>query len=171
MCFLFVLAGLSIYLLRCYINNQPDTHHITIKRNKKQNANYFSNETFDENSTEYFNILIKVLILSTYNSEKFNSVTSEDFPFRRLEEDIGFVFTEDIFKSMLRNDLIKETELPKLLAFKEATLKISEDEWFLEKVDLDSDKRWIKINEVADELLTEMNIDTKNYNFESGNSE
>lgn len=171
MYFLFVLAGLSIYLLRGYINSQPQTYYITRKKKQEKIPNHFSDETFDENSTDYFNILIKVLILSTYNTEKFNAVTSEDFPFRRLEEDMEFVFTEGIFKSMLRNGLIKETAVPKLLRLKEAASTISEEEWFLEKVDLNSDKRWIKINKIANELLTEMNIETRSCDLGSGNYE
>lgn len=169
MYFLFILAGLSVYLLRRYINSQPQTYYIRRKKAQEKTQNCFSDETFDENSADYFNILINVLVLSTCNTEKFNTVTSEDFPFRRLEEDMEFVFTEEIFKSMLRNGLIKETAVPKLLQLKTAVSTISEDEWFLEKVDLDSDKRWIKINLIAGELLTEMNIETKSSDPGSGN--
>lgn len=167
MYFLFVLAGLMIYLLRCYIHyqaDQPRTYFISKK--KEQKVNHFTEQTFDENCTDYFNLLIKVLTLCTYNNEKFKSVTLEDFPFRRLEEDIEFIFTEEIFKSMLRNHLINETIVPKLLKLKEITSKITADEWFFEKVDLDLDTRWKEINRIAEELLTDLKIEQRTNNIE-----
>ncbi len=161
MYFLIVAVSLLIYLLRCYLYNQADqprTYYITRKQEQKEN--HFTEKTFDENYTDYFDILIKVLILCSYNAEKFSASTiSEDFPFRRLEEDIEFIFTEEIFRSMFRNGVINETVRPKLLQFKEITSKITGDEWFFEKVDLNMDKRWKEINKMAEELLTDMKVD------------
>lgn len=160
MYFLLLLTGLLFYILRNYIYyhaDQPRTY--TISRKKEQKINYFTEHTFDENSNEYYDILVKVLVLCTYDAEKFRTNVSEDFPFRRLEEDIEFVFTEEIFKTILRNKLIGAATVPRLLQFKEAVSKITEDEWFFEKVDLNLDERWKEIGKIAKNLLNDMKIE------------
>lgn len=67
---------------------------------------------------------------------------------------------------MLRNHLINETIVPKLLKLKETTSKITADECFFEKVDLDLDTRWKEINRIAEELLTDLKIEQRTNNIE-----
>ncbi|MDR2238033.1 MAG: hypothetical protein LBE92_18070 [Chryseobacterium sp.] len=68
-------------------------------------------------------------------------------------------------ESLFRNQLVERSLSPKLLYFKEVTSRISYSEWLFDSVDVDHDERWKTINRTAEELLTEMNVKERGYDF------
>ncbi len=75
-----------------------------------------------------------------------------------------FSYSEEI-ESLFRNKFISESLRQKIADFKKVTDEVDEEEWYFESLDLSHDERWKKINVAAEDLLTEMNIKERDFDF------
>ncbi len=135
---------------------------------KINQAEYIYEKWLDRYQYGYFDDLVKCLVLCTFDSCQFRSVPHEYSSLRGLRDDLESVFNPGSFEKFLKDNAIEEQLESGLRNFYQLTGEIPENEWLFETVDTDNDIRWRRINKIAEETLTCMNITARNYDFESG---
>lgn len=119
---------------------------------------------YDQYCQEHYDLLIRCLIFCTFNTEKFKQF-EENICLREIGDNLISLFDENKMESLFRNQMVERSLQPKLLQFKNVTSRITESEWLFESVDVARDERWSAINSSAEELLTEMNIKERGFDF------
>lgn len=165
MAFLYLFV-IFVFLLKKYLDKQSEPS--TVQSDFFQEKEIKNEENYDQYRYAYLDEVIKCLILCTYDSGKFNTLFYVDSPFRGLEEDLNDLFESTRFEAFLQDHLTEPCIEDGLLHLRSLIHDISGDEWLFETVDTDNDIRWRRINKVAEETLTCMNITARNYDFESG---
>lgn len=170
MIILYLLILFPIFLKK-YLDYQDSQrnkiHHLPLEPDHSHEySKHDRNLYYDQNSQDYFDLVVRCLIFCTYDDKKFNSV-ADCLSLTDLGEDLRiFSYSEEI-ESLFRNKFINESLILKISDFKNVTDKVSEEEWFFESLDLSHDERWKKINAAAEDLLTEMNIKERDFDFDS----
>ena len=119
---------------------------------------------YDQKSQDYFNRFIRCLIFCTYDDKKFNSV-ADCLSLTDIGDDLRMFSDREEIESLFRNNFISEPLRPKIADFKKITDEVDEEEWYFESIDLSNDERWKKINTAAEDVLTEMNIKERDFDF------
>lgn len=155
---------LFIFLLKKYLDRQSESS--AVQGHFLQEEKISVKEYYNQHCKDYFELLIKTLIFCTYNADKFHSVPYEIACIRGLKEDFDDIFEEKQFECLFRNQLIEENLRPKLLALKQTVSLIPDDDWFFEDIDLDNNVHWKEISKIAEELLTDLKIEQRTYDFD-----
>lgn len=161
----FSLLVVFVYFLKKYLDHQDNVRRSAQHYIPREGAvEYGSEAYYDQYSHEHYDLLVKCLIFCTYTSEQFKPI-EENLYFGDIGDDLKSLFHEERMESLFRNQLVERSLSPKLLYFKEVTSRISYSEWLFDSVDVDHDERWKTINRTAEELLTEMNVKERGYDF------
>ncbi|MCW1961796.1 hypothetical protein [Chryseobacterium viscerum] len=168
MIILYLLILFPIFLKKYldYQDSQRNTvHHLPLEPNHSpDSSNHDRNLYYDQKSQDYFDRVVRCLIFCTYDDKKFNSV-ADCLSLIDIGDDLCiFSYSEEI-ESLFRNKFINESLRQKISDFKKVTDVVAEEEWFFELLDLSLDERWKKINVAAEDLLTEMNIKERDFDF------
>ncbi|MFS4472645.1 hypothetical protein [Chryseobacterium sp. T20] len=140
-------------------------HHLPLEPDHRpEYSTHDRNLYYDQKSQDYFDLVVRGLIFCTYDDKKFNSV-ADCLSLTDIGEDLRiFSYSEEI-ESLFRNKFINESLRQKISDFKKVTDEVTEEEWVFESLDLSHDERWKKINVAAEDLLTEMNIEERDFDF------
>ena len=144
-------------------------------QNKKTspNNNSFLNldkveDDYEINYQERYEGIVKVLIICTYDSHKFDFIEyKRNYSFRALSEDISFEFDSKIFKILVHHKILTVNVRSMIEELKLKLDMISDEEWFFTSIDFDNDKRWTEINSLADSILNSLNISSRTFDFEN----
>lgn len=109
-------------------------------------------------------LFVRCLIFCTYDDKKFNYV-ADCLSLTDIGSDLRIFSDREEIESLFRNKFISESLRLKIADFKKVTDEVDEEEWFFESLDLSNDERWKKINIAAEDLLTEMNIKERDFDF------
>lgn len=109
-------------------------------------------------------LFVRCLIFCTYDDKKFNYV-ADCLSLTDIGSDLRIFSDREEIESLFRNKFISESLRLKIEDFKKVTDEVDEEEWFFESLDLSNDERWKKINIAAEDLLTEMNIKERDFDF------
>lgn len=119
---------------------------------------------YDQKSQDYFDLVVRCLIFCTFDDKKFNSV-EDCLSLTDIGSDLRIFSDREEIESLFRNKFISESLRLKIADFKKVTDEVEEEEWYFESLNLKDDERWKKINVAAEELLTEMNIKERDFDF------
>lgn len=135
---------------------EPDHSH--------EYSHHDRNLYYDQKSQDYFDLVVRCLIFCTYDDKKFNYV-ADCLSLTDIGSDLRIFSDREEIESLFRNKFISESLRLKIEDFKKVTDEVDEEEWFFESLDLSNDERWKKINIAAEDLLTEMNIKERDFDF------
>ncbi|GEJ44206.1 hypothetical protein [Chryseobacterium sp. ON_d1] len=135
---------------------EPDHSH--------EYSHHDRNLYYDQKSQDYFDLVVRCLIFCTYDDKKFNYV-ADCLSLTDIGSDLCIFSDREEIESLFRNKFISESLRLKIEDFKKVTDEVDEEEWFFESLDLSNDERWKKINIAAEDLLTEMNIKERDFDF------
>lgn len=167
MILLYLLILFPIFLKK-YLDYQDSqrnkVHHLPLEPDHSPEYSYDRNLHYDQKSQYYFDLVVRGLIFCTYDDKKFNSV-ADCLSLTDIGDDLRiFSYSEEI-ESLFRNKFINESLRQKISDFKKVTDEVTEEEWVFESLDLSHDERWKKINIAAEDLLTEMNVKERDFDF------
>ncbi|WP_407405270.1 hypothetical protein [Chryseobacterium sp.] len=118
---------------------------------------------YNERVDFFMSNLINSLILFTYNSKELMNLESVLIdPLTELYEELDYAFIEVCFETIFRNNLIDPIFKPELLEFKNQVDQIQNEIWDYHNIDEHED--WKLIKATAEDLLTRIGIDTREFN-------
>ncbi|NIF04891.1 hypothetical protein F3J23_05505 [Chryseobacterium sp. Tr-659] len=149
-----------------YQDSQRNTmHHPPLESDySPEYSNHDRNLYYDQKSQDYFDRVIRCLIFCTYDDKKFNTV-ADCLSLTDIGDDLRIFSSNEEIETLFRNKFINESLRLKISDFKNVTDEVSEEEWVFELLNLKHDERWKKINIAAEDLLTEMNIKERDFDF------
>ncbi|WFB68798.1 hypothetical protein [Chryseobacterium sp. WX] len=168
MIILYLLILFPIFLKK-YLDYQDSqsnkVHHFPLEPDHRpEYSTHDRNLYYDQKSQDYFDRVIRCLIFCTYDDKKFHSV-ADCLSLTDIGDDLRiFSYSEEI-ESLFRNKFINESLRQKISDFKKVSDEVTEEEWVFESIDLSHDERWKKINVAAEDLLTEMDIKERDFDF------
>ena len=158
------LMILTPLFLKKYLDYQDSKRSVVPAPYCSKGPEHGSDAYYDQYSQAHYDLLVRCLIFCSFDAEKFKPI-EENLSLRDIGSDLDSLFDDNKMESLFRNEFVERSLQPKLLHFKDVTSEISESEWLFESVDVASDERWKIINDTAEELLTEMNIKERGFDF------
>ncbi|MDR6370383.1 hypothetical protein J2795_001073 [Chryseobacterium bernardetii] len=168
MIILYLLILFPIFLKK-YLDYQDSqrnkVHYLPLEPDPSPDYSHHDrNLHHDQKSQDYFDLVVRCLIFCTFDDKKYDSV-ADCLSLTDIGYDLRiFSYSEEI-ESLFRNKFISESLRQKIADFKKVTDEVDEEEWYFESLDLRHDERWKKINVAAEDLLTEMNIKERDFDF------
>lgn len=168
MIILYLLILFPIFLKK-YLDYQDSqrnkVHHFPLEPDHSPEYSHQDrNLYYDQKSQDYFDLVVRCLIFCTFDDKKFNSV-EDCLSLTDIGSDLRIFSDREEIESLFRNKFISELLRLKIADFKKVTDEVDEEEWYFESLNLKDDERWKKINVAAEELLTEMNIKERDFDF------
>ncbi|MCJ8153939.1 hypothetical protein MKJ01_09240 [Chryseobacterium sp. SSA4.19] len=158
------LLIIFVFLLKKYLDKQSESSAVQGHFLREEEID--DEEKYDKFCPDHFEVLKKSLIFCTYDADKFRFIPYEIASIRSLKDDLDDIFAEKWFECFFRNQFVEENIRPKLLVLKETASLIPYNEWLSESIDLDRNVYWREINIIAEEILTDLNIEQRTYNID-----
>ena len=130
---------------------------------ESQDFETFELEEYDQHVKFYYTNIINSLILFTYNSaelDKMEPILID--PLTELYQELDYAFTPVLFETVFRNNFIDASLKLDLLIFRTRVEKIPSEIWDWNFLDTHED--WKSIRLEAKNLLSKLNIKSREYN-------
>lgn len=120
---------------------------------------------YDKRVKFYYTNIINSLVLFTYNSEKLDKMSPILIdPLTELYEELELAFTPVCFETVFRNNFIETKFKEELLKFRNEAEEIPNEIWDWKF--LDDHKKWKEIRAKAENILTNIGINHRDYDHE-----